>query len=199
MSDWEMKGKPTLLVLHMQHVIVGEGSATHPGNAEVVRESGIIPRQQALLKAFRDRKLPVIYVNALSNPVEGPVPPYGFLWGLIASVKPELPRDIEVIPELAPRPGEPVLTNWLFSPFNDSGLELVLKVYGAETLVMVGFATNGVINSGIQGAADRYYPVIIPGDACASSSIEAHKAVLEFIAPALALVTTTEDVLAHLG
>lgn len=198
MADWEIKGKPALLILHMQHSIVGSGSEMHPGNAQVIRNAGIVPRQQALLKAFRDRDLPVIYVNAQPRPLDCPVPPYGFLWNSIETMKPD-PKDTEVIPELAPQVGEPVLTNWLFSPFNNSGLDLALKVNGAETLVMVGFSTNGVINSGIQGAADRYYPVIVPGDACAAPSPEAHKAVLELIAPAVALVTTTEDVLAHIA
>jgi len=64
MSDWKMKGKPALVILHMQQGIVGE-RGNIPGLYEEVKGSGIIPRQQALLKAFRDRKLPVIYVTAL--------------------------------------------------------------------------------------------------------------------------------------
>jgi len=198
MADWKMKGKPALLILHMQQSIVGAGSEMHPDNARILREAGVVTRQQELLKAFRDRGLPVIYVNAMPRPIDCPVPPYGFLWNSIETMKPGA-KDTEVIPELAPQAGEPVLSNWLFSPFNNSGLDLALKVSGAETLVMAGFSTNGVINSGVQGAADRYYPVIVPGDACAAPSPEAHRAVLELIAPAVALVTTTEDVLAHLA
>ena len=198
MSDWKMKGKPALLVMHMQHEIVGEGSEENPGNAKVVRDAGIIPRQQALLKAFRERKLPVIYVNAMSHPLDCPLPAYGLMWRAFELTKPKLPKAIEVIPELTPQPGEPVLTNWLFNPFNNSGLEQVLKVCGAETLVLTGFATNGAVYLGASGAADRYYSVIVPSDTCTSLSVRAHETVLEVMAPMIALVTTAEDVIAHL-
>jgi nicotinamidase-related amidase len=198
MSDWKMEGKPALLILHMQKGIVGQGNEFSPQAAKVTRDSGIIPRQQALLKAFRDRKLPVIYVNVVKKPpVTGTFPTYGFLWKEMATEKPDA-GGVEVIPELAPRPGEPVLINWPFGGFNNSGLEQTLRVCGVQTLVPAGFATNGVVLSVILGAADRYYSVVVPSDASASVSAEAHKAVMEIIAPASALVTTTEDIIAHL-
>jgi len=202
MSDWKMKGKPALIILHMQQGIVGEGGII-PGLAEVVKKVGIIPRQQALLKAFRDRKLPVIYVNALhvtnqQNPA-GTVPAYGNLFRAIESMKAN-PNNLEVIPELAPQPGEPILTNWLLGAFTNSGLDQVLKARGAETLVLVGCLTHlAVYNAAIQ-AADLWYSVIVPGDACASqqSEAKAEEVVLEIMAPNIALVTNTDDVIAHL-
>lgn len=198
MSDWKMKGKPALVILHMQQGIAGKESSL-PGNAaESVKVAGIIPRQQTLLKAFRDRKLPVVYVNAMSNPT-GVLPAYGKLFRMIESAKPS-PKDLEVIRELAPQPGEPVLTNWLLGAFTNSGLDQVLRARGAETLVLVGFATHmAVYNAAIQ-AADLWYSVIIAADACASPlpEIRAQEAVLEMMAPIISLVTTTEDVIAHL-
>ncbi|OGO23537.1 MAG: hypothetical protein A2144_11060 [Chloroflexi bacterium RBG_16_50_9] len=197
MTDWAMTGKPALLILHMQRGIIGESKSSSK-SAQAARESGIIPRQQALLKAFRDKKLPVIYVNVVKKPpVSGTFPTSGFLWQEMATEKPD-PGGAEVIPEVAPRPGEPVLINWPFGAFNNSGLEQALRVCGAQTLVPAGFATNGVVLSVILGAADRYYPVVVPKDASASVSAEAHKVVMEIIAPASTLVTTTEDVIAHL-
>ena len=198
MSDWEMRGKPALLILHMQHAIVGKGSGIRPEFAKAVRESGIIIRQQALLKAFRTRKLPAIYINVLKRPpVSGAFPAYGFIWEESKSAKPS-PKDLEVIPELAPQPGEPVLVNWPISAFNNSGLDQALRICGAETLVLAGFITDGIVFSAVQGAADRCYSVIVPNDASASPSAKAHEAVMERMAPMIALVTTTQDVIAHL-
>ena len=202
MSDWKMKGKPALVVLHMQQGIVGE-RANIPGLYEEVKDTGIIPRQQALLSAFRDRKLPVIYVNALhvsneQNPA-GTLPAYGNLYKMIELAKAS-PNNLEVIPELAPQPGEPVLINWLLGAFTNSGLDQVLKACGAETLVLVGYATHIVIYASAIEAADLWYSVIVPDDACASSSSlkKAHDLVLEIMCPTIALVTSTEDVIAHL-
>jgi nicotinamidase-related amidase len=212
MSDWKMHGKPALLILHMR-------PALKEVEAEALKKTGIIPRQQALLKAFRSKKLPVIYVNDKPFPLNGDLhfPVYGNLWERFAKtefishekmteVMPELAPEpftsseemTKVMPELAPQPGEPVLLSWPFDPFNESGLDQALKLYGVQTLVMVGFASYGGVYGALQVAADLYYSIIIPKDASAGPSDEANQAFMETIAPMNALVTTTDDVIAHL-
>lgn len=191
MIEWKMNGKPVLLILHMQNGIAGH-------NMDMLNERGVITKQQALLQAFRSRKLPVIYVNVMLNPpIAGKLPVYGHLWRQTSGTI-NNPKDLEVIPELSPLANEPVLFNWPTGAFNNSGLDGALKICRAETLVAAGFTTNGVVYSLIQGAADLYYSTVIPRDASAASSKEAHDAVMELIAPAISLVTTTEDVIAHL-
>ena len=76
MTDWEMIGKPALVILHMQEGIVGN-RRMFPGKDKDIELAGVLPHQQALLKAFRDRELPIVYVNALPNPI-GILPAYGF-------------------------------------------------------------------------------------------------------------------------
>jgi nicotinamidase-related amidase len=195
MNNWEMKGKPALLILHMQPGIIGE--KFHPDSAKAVKESGIIPRQQALLGAFRNKKLTVIYVNVKMVKIGGDFPVYGFLWKLEGAAAPTA-EEYAVISEVAPQAGELVLYNWPFGPFSNSGLEQALKTRQVDTLVAAGFATNGVVLGAIEGAADRYFNMIVPSDASASPSIKAHEAVMKEIAPAIAMVTTAEDIIAHL-
>jgi nicotinamidase-related amidase len=205
MSDWQMKGKPALLILHMQKGMLGKDSHFQ-GLAEMVHKSGAISHQQTLLQAFRSKHLPVIFVNVQNNPpLRGNWPAYGFVWNQLSSAEVKIrdmaevnPRDIEVISELAPQNGEPVLINWPISAFNNSGLDQALKACGAETLVLAGFATNGVVLSTLIMAADRYYSVIVPSDASTSPSVKAHEAIINIIALDMALVTTTEDIIAHL-
>ena len=70
MADWEFKGKPALVVLDMQVDIVGEeGKCSAMGFAKATKEAGIIPKIQALLRAFREKKLPVVFVVAEVNEV----------------------------------------------------------------------------------------------------------------------------------
>lgn len=198
MVDFIIIGKPALLILHMQNFMVGKNIKTNPDAARVVKESGIIPRQQALLKAFREKKLPVIY--GIMNTAEGlnnPRLSYGFLQKSLSSVH-FTPEDERIIPELTPLKGEIILTHWGAGPFNNSGLDLVLKSFGVETLIVAGFASHGVVYSTVVEAADYFYPTIVPSDASASISEKSHNAVMEFMAPAMALVTPTEDVIAHL-
>jgi nicotinamidase-related amidase len=191
MSDWKMNDKPTLLIMHMQNGIVGR-------HKELLTNSGVIRKQQDLLKAFRNKDLPVIYINVMLNPpFIDKLPAYGYLWEQVTGTN-NNPKDLEVISELTPKAGEPILFNWPTGAFNNSGLDRALKLCGAETLVAAGFSTNGVVYSLMQGAADRYYSTIIPRDASAAASEKVQEVFMELIAPALSLVTTTEDVISHL-
>jgi nicotinamidase-related amidase len=198
MSEWKMVGKPALVLIHMQHAITHpEGKVAFLGHAKAARESGIIPRQQALLKAFRVKKLPVIFVNAFTPETKWPA--YGRFWEGIRKTGANLPgtRDVEVIPELAPAPGEPVLFNWPFGVFTRSGLREVLDGLGVETLVLAGVATDMAVLTAVFQASDMLYNLIVPSDACTSANPKFHEAAMEMM-DAITLVTTTEEVIAHL-
>ena len=148
-----------------------------------------------MLKAFREKDLPVIFVNVLVRPpLTDNLPKLGRLWEETGNYKPE-PGDLGVIPALKHLSGEPVLTNWPFTAFSNSGLQRALRLCRAETLVIEGVVTNGAVYGTTSAAADRF---IIPRDASASPSEEDHRAVMEIMAPAVALVTRTEDVIRHL-
>jgi len=200
MGNWEMKGKPALVIIYMQHSIVAEdGTLVFLGFAKATKEAGIVPRHQALLKGFREKKLPVIYVVA-THPTAPIFPAYGKFWEALASISANLAgsKDVEVIPELTPQPGEPVIGNWPIGGFSGSNLEQLLKDYGAETLVLVGVATDiAVLTTTLQAVA-LAYSVIVANDACTSVNAKAHEVVMGDMLPAMGLVTTTEDVLAHI-
>jgi nicotinamidase-related amidase len=194
MNDWNIIGKPALLIMHMQQDMIPEGTDRH----KHVHESGMIRNQQALLKAFRAKKLPVIFVNVWRvPPTTQNLPQHGRIWEEAHSLKMDGAK-VKVIPELEPLPGEPVLTSWPVTAWSNSGLEPLLRLYRAETLVLAGFSTNGVVCGTLYGAADRLFNVVLPGDASSSPSAEAHKAVLEYLAVNLTMVTTTEEVIKRL-
>jgi nicotinamidase-related amidase len=211
MNEWKLKGKPALVILHMQEGIVG--SLLPEERAREVRESDHTPHQQALLKAFRARKLPVIFVN-VDVPINPPdiFPAYGTMFDYL-SKQAETRRSgddnlkrLDVIPELALLPGEPVLFNWFLGAFAHSGLEEVLKERGVDTIVFFGGALHiAVFNATLQ-AVDLSYSVIVPQDACIPTlsanrtpeMMKLREAFLEMLSR-YALVTTADDVIAHLG
>ena len=200
MSEWKMVGKPGLILIHMQHAITHEaGRLAFVGHAKATKESGIIHRQQSLLKAFRAKKLPVIYVNAVTDP-KATFSPYGKFYPVIKTSGVNLPgsKDIEVIEDVAPQPGEPVLGNWIFGIFSNSGLEKVLKEKGVTTLVLAGVATDMAVLTSVVQAADLGYDQIVPSDASTSANPTAHDAAMNIMIPAMALVTPTDDIIAHL-
>jgi nicotinamidase-related amidase len=200
MEDWKLVGKVALLVLDMQHDIVGFGgkeeSSGFPGACQ---ESGIIPRIQTLLKVFREKKLPVIYVVAEFNPLVKS-PAYGFFNERMRIARPNAPNSTgtQIIPELAPDGTEPVVRKWNVGPFSNSNLHEVLKHYGAETLVMVGVATNFVVYIGTLQAIDLGYSVIVLKDAVTTNDKEAHEYYINKALPLFSLVTTSQDLLSKL-
>ncbi len=200
MVSWELKGKTALLVLDMQEDIVGDGGKGEPlGFPKACRESGIISKIQSLLKAFRDRNLPVIHVVAEFNPIV-PFPAYGSFYDYIKKERPCATgsKGIQIIPDLEPIWGESVVRKWNIGIFSHSNLEEVLKYYRAETLVLTGVATNLVVHMAALQATDQGYSVIVPKDAVTSSDREAHDFTLTKVLPLISLVTTTEEVLSNL-
>ncbi len=210
MNKWKLHGKPALIIVHMQEGIAG--SLISDDRAREIRESDHIPRQQALLAAFRVKRLPVIFVN-VDNPVDTPeiYPVYGRMFDFMRK-QAEMRRSGEdnlrrrdVIPELAPRGGEPVLFNRFLGAFTHSGLDETLKTHSVSTLVLFGMALHvAVFNATIQ-AVDLSYSVVVPQDACVPTlsanctpdMLMIRAAFLEMFSR-YALVTTAEDVIEHL-
>jgi nicotinamidase-related amidase len=199
MTDWKLVGKVGLLVLDMQNDIVGKGGKGETmGFPKACQESGIIPRIQSLLKAFRSRKLPVIYVVAEFNPLVN-LPVYGKFNEYMRIDKPcQAGWGTQVIPEVAPAYGEPVVRKWNIGIFSNSNLDNVLKHYGIETVVMAGVATNLVVHIAAVQATDNGYNVIVARDGVTASDKEAHDYTINKVLPLLSLVTTTDEIIAKI-
>ncbi len=199
-SDWTMAGKPALLIVHMQKSLcMMGGSLEAMGHCKAVHDAGIIPNIQALQTACRAKGLPVVFVVA-RHPLTFHVPAYGPFWPAARDmgVNLEGSPDIEIIDELAPVEGERVFYNWPFNVFRVNGLEDYLRAEGVETVVLTGVATGMAIGHASFSLADRLFSLIVPSDTCADERARLHSAVLEEMLPPIALITTAQDVVAHL-
>lgn len=200
MSEWSLAGKPALLIVHMQNSLcMLGGSLEQMGHCRAARQAGIIPNIQTLQNAFRAKDLPAVFVVA-QHPAEFEAPAYGPFWPAARDlgVNLEGTTDVEIIDELAPAPGEPVFCNWPFDIFRVNDLEKYLEAQGVKTVVLTGVATGMAIGHNSFGLADRLYSLIVPSDTCADGNQELHEAVLNWMLPPIALITTAKDVIAHL-
>ena len=200
MSEWTLIGKTALLVVHMQNAICKCPSPLDfMGHQRATAEDGIIPRISDLLAAFRSRNLPVIYVVAV-HPDGGEFPIYGGFWqGLPGLQVNQLgTRDVEVVDELKPQDGEPVVDNWPFDIFRCTDVEQWLRDRSVETVVLVGVATGMAINIAAYQLADRLFNLIVPSDCVTDGNRGLHDAIMSGIMPVIGLVTTADDVIAHL-
>jgi nicotinamidase-related amidase len=69
---------------------------------------------------------------------------------------------------------------------------------GVEAVVLVGVATGMAVNIAAYQLADRLFNLIVPADCVTDGNRELHEAIMSGIMPVISLVTTADDVIAHL-
>ena len=87
----------------------------------------------------------------------------------------------DIIPELRPRAGEPVIDKPGKGAFYQTDLELMLKNRGIETLLVCGVTTEVCVNTTVREANDRGFRCIVLADCCASYFPEVHDMGLKMI------------------
>jgi nicotinamidase-related amidase len=87
----------------------------------------------------------------------------------------------DIIPELYPVSGEPVIDKPGKGAFYQTDLELMLKNRGIETLLVCGVTTEVCVNTTIREANDRGFRCIALSDGCASYFPEFHQMGLAMI------------------
>ena len=87
----------------------------------------------------------------------------------------------DIIPELYPAAGEPVIDKPGKGAFYQTDLELMLKNRGIETLLVCGVTTEVCVNTTVREANDRGFRCIVLSDCCASYFPEFHDVDLKMI------------------
>jgi nicotinamidase-related amidase len=87
----------------------------------------------------------------------------------------------DIIPELYPAAGEPVIDKPGKGAFYQTDLELMLRNRGVETLLVCGVTTEVCVNTTVREANDRGFRCIVLADCCASYFPEFHEAGLKMI------------------
>lgn len=104
----------------------------------------------------------------------------------------------DIVPALAPLPGEPVLDKPGKGAFYQTDLDLMLRNRSVEMLLVCGVTTEVCVHTTVREANDRGYRCLVLGDACASYFPEFHEVGLRMIAAQggiLGWVSTTDKVL----
>lgn len=80
-----------------------------------------------------------------------------------------------VHPDLAPENGELTVVKRRVSAFTGSDLEVILRSFGIQHMVLTGIATSGVVLSTLREAADKDYRLTVLSDCCADRDEEVHR------------------------
>ncbi|WP_108661124.1 cysteine hydrolase family protein [Acuticoccus kandeliae] len=105
----------------------------------------------------------------------------------------------EVVPQLAPQPGEHTVFKHRYSPFDNTDLGLLLRNLGTETLVICGVNTNNCVLCSCFEAFNRDLRVVVTPDVCASmNGPDYHEAALKLIEAALGVLVPSDEIIAAL-
>ena len=185
-------GRCALVIIDMQRDFLEPGGFGEALGNDVSQLRKIVAPLRALLGAARDAGLTVIHTREGHRPdmtdaprakVERGAPsmrigdrgPMGRIL-----IRGEVGHDI--IPELYPVAGEPVLDKPGKGAFYQTDLDLMLRNRGVETLLVCGVTTEVCVHTTVREANDRGYRCIVVGDCCGSYFPEFHEVGLRMIA-----------------
>ncbi len=180
-----------LIVIDMQRDFLEPGGFGDMLGNDVSLLRGTIDPCRRVLEVARSAGLMVIHTREGHRPDLTDAPPSKLARGRLETgigdegpmgrvlVRGEPGHDI--IPELAPKAGEPVIDKPGKGAFYETDLDLMLKNRGIRTLVVCGVTTEVCVHTTVREANDRGYECLVLSDCVGSYFPEFQRVALEMI------------------
>ena len=164
-------------------------------------DRGVVAKTQAVQQAARDAGLLVCYSATVFRPGYPEISDRNKTFSQRkASGAPAVSDPIQVIHEgVRPIEGEIVAGKHRVNALYGTDLDMSLRANNIETIVLLGYATSGVVLSTTRYAADSDYRLYIVEDCCSDSDPEVHDFLTQRIFPRQADVVQSGDVIKALA
>ena len=87
----------------------------------------------------------------------------------------------DIVNELCPLPGEPIIDKPGKGAYANTDLDLLLRVKGIKNLVLCGVTTDVCVHTTMREANDRGYDCLLVQDCCTASEEPLHHAAVEMV------------------
>jgi nicotinamidase-related amidase len=164
------------------------------------RATALLDRTAGVIAAARKAQLPIIYIVVGFRPG---YPELNLINASFAAVAKTgrlqtLTPGADIVAQVKPVDGDVVIQKHRVGAFTGTELDMVLRAKGADTMIMAGLSTSGVVLSTVRMATDLDYRPVVIKDCCADPDDEVHRVLTEKVFARHAAVVDAADVTAAL-
>jgi gluconolactonase len=186
----------------MQNDVIIEGGAFDDSGApEHAKSQNVVENVKRLAAAARSVGVPVIHVWYVVEPgavgLKQNAPLFEGVKGANALVRGTwgaAPAE-----GLEPQEGDHIVEKMRMNGFYDTKLDILLRGFGAETLIITGAWTNMSIEHTARHAADAGYRAVVASDGTSTVNDEWQNAALNYAMQNVAVVAPCEEIAKALG
>ena len=157
----------------------------------------VVEHTQRLQRAAREAQLFVCYCATVFRPGYVEISERNKTFSARKhSGQPAISDPVQLIhPAVKPLEGEVVVGKHRVNALYGTALDLILRANDRNTLIILGYATSGVVLSTVRFAADLDYRLVVVEDCCADQDPEVHDFLTQRLFPRQAEVVTADEVI----